>query len=156
MKPKLLSHFLTAAIALGLPQFADAQHPQYDVIISPPHAAMVAPGTSSRHMPPPPFVHGIALKEAQQDEMFKIMHATAPAMHQHTKVLHQAREELRTLAHSVAADEASAKAAADKLAKATAEIELLHFRMGQKYFSLLTPEQRQKIQDGMRKEKSRH
>lgn len=103
----------------------------------------------------PPMLQRLEMNEIQQDEAFKIFHAAAPAMRQQEKTLHQARERLRILAQNSSADEAAVKLAIDQLARATAELELLRFRLDQKILALLTAEQLQKIKNRGGKERNR-
>ena len=144
MNTNRLATFLAAGFALILPLQSSAQpaHPA-GLGMMPPHVGAPMPDMPGKHMPLPPFLQGIELSETQQDELFKIMHAAAPALRQQEKILHQIRDELRGLAQT-APDEAKLKSVLDRLAKATAEAELQRFRIGQKIFAILTPEQIQR------------
>lgn len=90
----------------------------------------------------PPFLLGLDLSEAQQDQVFKILHAQAPEMRQHAKALHKAREELRRLVLSDQYDEGRARALADAAATAESSLSLLRARTDRELLALLTPEQR--------------
>lgn len=134
------------AAGLVLPLVAGAQPCGPMPVLSPPmHAGALPIGPGGA--PQPPFLRGIVLSEAQQDEVFKLMHGAAPAMHQQAKVLRKAREELRTLSLTAPVDESTSKALVGSLARATAEMELLRLRVDQKIFALLTPDQRQKLKE---------
>lgn len=97
--------------------------------------------------PVPPFLHGIDLTEAQRDKIFEIMHAQAPTVRQKAKEARTAREALRDLAMSPQYDEGRARALAAEGAKADADLALLRVRSDHEIFALLTPEQRQTVQE---------
>ena len=145
MNTNRLATFLAAGFALILPLQSSAQpgHPAGPGMMPPPHVGAPMPDMPGKHMPLPHFLQGIELSETQQDELFKIMHAAAPALRQQEKILHQIRDELRGLAQA-APDEAKLKSVLDRLARATAVAELQRFRIGQKIFAILTPEQVQR------------
>ncbi len=92
----------------------------------------------------PPFFHGIALSEAQEDKIFTILHAEAPYLREQGKAAAKAREALRALATADTYDDAKAAALAKEAATAEANIALQHVRIQQKLLAVLTPEQRKK------------
>ena len=145
MRSKLASCFPAAGLMLALPLWVAAEpgHLPCGAPPLPPHQI----GAPAHGMAPPPFLHGVALSEAQQDAVFKIVHAAAPTMRQHDKAFQQAREKLRALSNASASDEPGVIAAVDQLAKAMMEMELLRFRTDQKIRALLTPEQLQKLRE---------
>jgi Spy/CpxP family protein refolding chaperone len=100
----------------------------------------------------PPFFHGLDLSEAQQDQVFAIVHAEAPYLREQSKAAAKAREALHALARADKYDDAKAAALAKDLASAEANIALQHVRTQQKLLAVLTPEQRNKQAD----EKPRH
>jgi Spy/CpxP family protein refolding chaperone len=100
----------------------------------------------------PPFFHGLDLSEAQQDQIFAIVHAEAPYLREQFKAAAKAREALHALARAEKYDDAKAAALAKDLASAEANIALQHVRTQQKLLAVLTPEQRNKQAD----EKPRH
>ena len=94
----------------------------------------------------PPFLHGIALSEAQQDKVFAATHAQAPLLREQQKIAFKAHEQLRQLAASSTYDDARAGALANTAAQAMAQISLLQARLEQQLLALLTPEQRQQVE----------
>lgn len=94
----------------------------------------------------PPFLHGIALSEAQQDKVFAATHAQAPLLREQQKIAVKAHEQLRQLAASSTYDDARAGALANTAAQAMAQISLLQARLQQQLLALLTPEQRQQVE----------
>lgn len=94
----------------------------------------------------PPFLHGIALSEAQQDKVFAATHAQAPLLREQQKIAFKAHEQLRQLAASSTYDDARAGALANTAGQAMAQISLLQARLEQQLLALLTPEQRQQVE----------
>ena len=94
----------------------------------------------------PPFLHGIALSEAQQDKVFAATQAQAPLLREQQKIAFKAHEQLRQLAASSTYDDARAGALANTAAQAMAQISLLQARLQQQLLALLTPEQRQQVE----------
>ena len=94
----------------------------------------------------PPFLHGIALSEAQQDKVFAATHAQAPLLREQQKIAVKAHEQLRQLAASSTYDDARAGALANTAGQAMAQISLLQARLEQQLLALLTPEQRQQVE----------
>lgn len=99
-----------------------------------------------RRGPPllPPFIR---LNEQQQDKLFELRHAQEPALRTQFKELHNAHEQLRTLALADSYDEARAKQIALRAAQASSEIDLMHARLQHAAFALLTPEQRKRFDE---------
>jgi periplasmic protein CpxP/Spy len=85
------------------------------------------------------------LSEAQRDQVFKIFHDQAPAMHERMKAARAAREDLEKLASASAFDRARARAIADTEAKAIAEMEVMRAESMARVREILTPEQRAKL-----------
>lgn len=99
-----------------------------------------------------PVLHGVALTEAQQDQVFAILHDQAPYLRDQGKAAAKAHEALRALSTSDKYDDAKAASLAQAAATAMANIALQHARTDQKLLALLTPEQRKKQME----EKARH
>jgi len=91
---------------------------------------------------PPPYLMGLTLSEEQQDKIFAILHAAAPANRDHMKKARKAREALRDLAQSSAYTSEKAAALAQAESAAEAELSLLRARTDHDIFMVLTPEQR--------------
>lgn len=93
----------------------------------------------------PPFLHGLALSEAQQDKVFAILHAEMPYLRDQHKAAAKAHEALRAMADGAQYDDAKAASLSQAAAQAMANIELQHARTEQKLLALLTPEQRKQL-----------
>lgn len=104
-----------------------------------------APGMGLR----PPFLHGLELSEAQQDQVFAILHAEQPYLREQGKAAAKAHEALRALGSADKYDDAKAAALAQEGATAMANIALQHVRTEQKLLAVLTPEQRKKQAEGI-------
>ena len=100
----------------------------------------------------PPLFHGVELTDAQEDQVFAILHAEQPYLREQVKAAAKAREALHALASVDKYDDAKAAALAQAAATAGANIELQHVRTRQKLLAVLTPEQR-KQQTEQRKER---
>lgn len=100
----------------------------------------------------PPFFHGLELSEAQEDQVFAILHAETPYLREQGKAAAKAREALHALASADKYDDAKAAALAKEAATAEANIALQRVRTQQKLLAVLTPEQRKKQAD----DKPRH
>ena len=93
------------------------------------------------------WLRGLDLTEAQRDQVFKIFHEQAPAMREHAKAAREAGRELRAAATSPNFDPARARSLADAQAKAMAEMAFLRADATSRVVAILTPEQRQKLQE---------
>ena len=96
---------------------------------------------------PPPFLAGLHLTEEQQDKVFAIVHAAAPALRDQEKALHKAREALRDLSESAQYDESRVKGLADSAAKADSQLSVLRAHTEHEIRALLTPEQLKQLQE---------
>jgi Spy/CpxP family protein refolding chaperone len=94
----------------------------------------------------PRFLHGLKLTEDQQDKVFAIEHAAAPALRDQAKALRKAHEGLRGLAMSASYDDTKAKALTDAVAKASAQLMLLRLRGEHDLYMVLTPEQKAELE----------
>ena len=102
------------------------------------------------------MLRGLDLSEAQRDQIFEIRHTQAPAMRTQMKALHAARKDLRELALAPQYDAAQARASADALARATSQIALMRIDTMRKVLAVLTPEQRQKLEERRAQRQARH
>ena len=91
------------------------------------------------------LLRGLKLTAAQHDQVFQLMHKQAPVMHEQTRAIRAASEELRSLSLAPTFDEGRAKALADRLGAAMAERAMARARTGNAVFQLLTPEQRRQL-----------
>jgi Spy/CpxP family protein refolding chaperone len=97
---------------------------------------------------PGPGMHPphLMLTESQQDKLFALRHAAEPAEREHEKAEHHAHEALRDLAENGRFDDAKAASLAQALGQAVAAVALDHAREQAQFLSVLTPEQRAKMQ----------
>ncbi|HOY69792.1 MAG TPA: Spy/CpxP family protein refolding chaperone [Methylotenera sp.] len=94
-----------------------------------------------------PYLHGLDLSSAQEDQLFALNHAQAPILREHHKQHQQLREDMRATAQADKFDESKAQQLADKAAKLEKEKVLAFARHEAKVFALLTPEQRKKARE---------
>lgn len=99
---------------------------------------------------PPPFLAGLKLTDEQQDKVFAIVYAAAPAMREQEKALHKAHEALHDINESPQYDENKVKSLADSAAKADSQLTVLRVRTEHEIYALLTPEQRKQLEDRRR------
>jgi Spy/CpxP family protein refolding chaperone len=95
--------------------------------------------------PPPGYLADLTFTEEQQDKIFGILYAVAPAMREQAKALRKAREALDELATTAQYEQARVRGLVDSVAKADSEIMLLHARTEREIYLLLTPAQREKM-----------
>src|ERR1700688_4100551 len=99
---------------------------------------------------PPPYLAGLTLTEEQQDKVFGILYAAAPAIREQAKALRKGPERLGELTPTAQNQETRAKALADTSAKADSQLVLLRARAERDIYLLLTPEQRMRMLDRRR------
>ncbi len=104
----------------------------------------------------PRFLKGLKLSEEQQDKVFAILHAAAPALREQAKALRKAHEGLRELPTSAQYDDARAKALSDAAGKALGQLALLRTRAVHDVYAVLTPEQRAQVTERRTKWESHH
>lgn len=92
-----------------------------------------------------PYLDGLDLSEAQQDQVFAILHAQAPRRRALDQAGRAARRALRALAGQARFDEAAAAAAAQALGQAIADGEMLRLATGAQLMAVLTPQQRAQL-----------
>ena len=90
-------------------------------------------------------LRGLSLTEAQRDQVFKIYHDQETAVHEQMKQVQAARQQLAQIASADRFDEASARQAADAQAKALSNLAVLRAQTMYQVRAVLTPEQRQKL-----------
>jgi protein CpxP len=96
---------------------------------------------------PPPFLHGLHLTDEQQDKVFAIVYAAAPAIREQAKALRKAHEALHDLNHADQYDESRVKSLAEAAAKAETQLTVLRMRSEHEIFALLTPEQKKQLEE---------
>ncbi len=113
------------------------------------------PGGEHTWDAPPLYLVGLTLTEEQQDKVFGILHAAAPAIREQAKALRKAHEALEELTTTAQYQEGRAKALAEVLAKADSQLALLRARSERDVYLILTPEQRVQILE-QRRERQAH
>jgi protein CpxP len=98
------------------------------------------------HAGMPHYLHGLALTEAQKDQMFAIRHEQAPAVREQHKQHHALKQALREATHAPAFEDAKVQQIATDLANLERDQMIMHARTQAKLLALLTPEQREKAQ----------
>jgi periplasmic protein CpxP/Spy len=96
---------------------------------------------------PPPFLRDLKLSEDQQDKVFAIMHAAAPALRDQSKAVRKSRDALRELSRSPQFSVDAATTLAQTQGKAESQLALLRTRMEHDVYALLTPDQRTQMTD---------
>ena len=99
----------------------------------------------------PRAMRGLDLSEEQRDKVFELRHAAAPKFREQGKILRDAHRELRRLSMSDGYDEAKAAEIGERAAKAMTEMAQLRARNANEFWKLLTPEQREKLDDRARR-----
>ena len=138
MKKRYTLLFGFCLLAVGQTSALAAPSPS----LLPPERMMIA-GSHADAMPG--GLRHLQLNEAQQDRVFAIQHEQAPAIRKRTQAVRAAQEKLDRLAESGHWDEGVARTVAETLADQTVELALLHARIRQKLYEVLTPEQRQQL-----------
>jgi periplasmic protein CpxP/Spy len=93
------------------------------------------------------WLRRLDLTDAQRDQVFRIYHEQAPVMREHANAARAASRELRAAASAASFDRARARALADQQAKALAEMAFLRADATSRVVAILTPEQRQRLQE---------
>lgn len=104
----------------------------------------------------PQHLRSLNLNDAQQDKVFEIMHAQAPAMREKAKSLRAAESDLRALSAAPDFSEAKAAALADSAAKAMSELSLARAKADRQVYEVLTPEQRKQLAESKPSGKMSH
>jgi len=104
---------------------------------------------------PPPLLAGLTLTEEQQDRVFGILHAAAPAIREQAKAYRKAREALEDLTTTAQYGETRAKALVEASAKADGQLALLRARIERDIYLLLTPQQRVHMLEQRRERQAR-
>lgn len=139
MNRHVRSFLLASGLALGLPGSAAlAQQPD--------PAAFQQTRSDRMHAGPQRWLRRLDLTQAQRDQVFKIFHDQAPALREHMQAARRAGQALRQLALSSGFDAARARALAEEQAKASAEVAFMRAESMSRVVAILTPEQREKLQ----------
>lgn len=144
-----------AVMAFGPMGDGPGNCPPMPHIGNPMHLPM--PGMFPDAPPPgimPPFLHHLELSDAQQDKVFNLLHDQAPKARDSFKAASKAMEELRRLSSSDHFDASKARSLAETHAQAMSQIVLMHAELDAKLRSILTPEQRKKLDDAQNRAES--
>ena len=95
---------------------------------------------------PQRMMRRLDLSDAQRDQVSRIFQEQAPAIREQMKVARDASRELRQSAVSGNFDRARARQLADAQAKALSEVALMRADGMSRVVAILTPEQRQKLE----------
>lgn len=101
-------------------------------------------------------LRGLDLNKEQQDQVFALMHAQMPAQREKAQALMQALAELRQLSAAERFDADKARALSETVGKLQAERALMRSETDARLRALLTPEQRQKLDERMSRHQGRH
>lgn len=136
---------MTVTLGITMPSLAE---PGAAAFIPPQHGG-------PRFMPPHPggglfgpmmrpllFGRGLQLSEAQEDQIFSILHAAEPALRNGQNAARRARQSLDELVRSETYDAARARELADAQAKAFSDGALARAEAMYRVRQVLTPEQR--------------
>ncbi|HUH39720.1 MAG TPA: Spy/CpxP family protein refolding chaperone [Castellaniella sp.] len=136
---------LTLATGLAWPMLASAQ--PGDASCAPQgkhmgHSARGHHGGISGHA-----MRALDLTEAQRDQIFKIRQDQAQAVYDQHKAERAAASKLRELSNSAQFDQAQAQTLSQQLGQAQAQLALLRAQKHAQFLAVLTPEQRQKVEE---------
>src|SRR5690348_9085134 len=146
MHMKLYRKTIAAALCAGGLGVAMGAYAQPAPDQGPQHVRMHGGGGEMRGL------RALNLSEAQRDQIFKIHHDQAPAFRDQMKKVRASREELQKLARADKFDQAAVRRAADTQAKAISEMAVMRVQAQNQVRSVLTPEQKAKL-DQMRQER---
>lgn len=90
-------------------------------------------------------LHRLDLSEAQEDQIFDLMHAQAPVMRDQMRALRKSEQELKTLKTAADYSDAKARVLVDRIAKQRADMEMARLQNERKVLDVLTPEQRKAL-----------
>lgn len=147
LTPVLGACLLASSLALGVPATASADDLRRVSAAGDWRGGDMHHRGGRKHGGAMRMLRGLDLSDAQRDQIFEIRHAQAPAMRAQMKAVRAARKELRELALAPTYDAAKAQASADALAKATSQMALMRIDAMRKVLAVLTPEQRQKLDE---------
>jgi Spy/CpxP family protein refolding chaperone len=133
----IVRHLVMSTLALGAigSAFAQSGPPAF----MRPHDGHVPFGAMARPMS---FVRGLQLTDAQDDQIFKIRHDSAPALRERMKILRRGHEELDKLTRADPFDTERAREIGNTLGQAIAEIARLRAETMHRIRAILSPEQR--------------
>ena len=140
MNSKIASFLIASSLALGVPLIADAQNdPQRG-------PDQVQPRGEHRHGGAQRMFRRLELTETQREQVNRIFEEQRPALREQMEIARKAGQELRQAATAPNFDRNRARQLADTQAKALGEAAFLRADGMSRVVALLTPEQREKLQ----------
>lgn len=136
---RLASWLATGLLVLGLVGGAVAQ------VGAPPGPPPHHPPEGPMGPGPMPFLGRLQLSDSQEEQVFRIFHEQAPAMHERTNAVRRARAEIEKVVRAADFDRARLRELADAEGKALAELAFMRAEAMRRVRELLTPEQRAKL-----------
>lgn len=147
-----IRRFVVGAAAIALPLSAMSREfgppmPGDCAAMPPPRGFPPPPATRfdmppAALIPPLPSLQGVELTEAQEDKLFDLLMAQAPAERAAAKEAAKAQQEMRRLVNGDRFDAEKMRTLADAYAHAMARLFLMQAELNAKVRGLLTPEQR--------------
>lgn len=140
MKNHPLSALLVAlTLAAPLALHAEEAPPCFQALPPGPHGTLPEMAGMA---PPPQFLRGIELSEAQQDRIFALQHAAAPELRQRLQSLHAAAKALQNLRCAEGSDADALRQAGTRLGTALGELAATQAQSERQILAVLTSEQR--------------
>jgi Spy/CpxP family protein refolding chaperone len=133
MREHIKAFLLASSLSFGIPTFVDAE------------PLGRAPG-GTHEMRASRWLRELQLTEAQRDQMFRIFHDQAPATREQMKLVRRAREALRSASLAPGFDRAQARSLADAEGKTLSDMALMRAETLSRVAAILTPGQREKLQ----------
>jgi Spy/CpxP family protein refolding chaperone len=95
----------------------------------------------------PPYLRGLDLSEAQEDQIFALVHEQVPALREQQKQRRHALDELEALTKASSFDERKAQQLAEKLSELEKQFLLSRARNDFKINGILTADQRKQLEE---------
>jgi len=93
------------------------------------------------------MTHGLKLSDTQESQVFNLIHAQAPALHENEQLIRQNHKLLMEMSQARNFDVAKAEALSQATGQAIASNLLIRTRANQEIFQLLTLEQRKTLEE---------
>lgn len=93
----------------------------------------------------PSWLHGVQLSDTQKDQVFQLVYAQAPALHEKYKALRHIRSDLRKATMSDQYDSARVSKLASDEAQTRSSVTVIRAELRHKIYMLLTPEQKKQL-----------
>jgi periplasmic protein CpxP/Spy len=141
--PYLANFLAVSSLALGIALPAFGQMPPG----GPTHPREVPPLERPGLGGPMPFLRGLDLSDAQDEQIFRIFHEQAPALREQMKNARRVRQQMNEAVHAEKFDRARVRELAQAHGKALAELEVMHAESMRKVREVLTAEQRARLDE---------